>query len=193
MSLFLPAIPNSGGVVVKHPLHSDSSWRKISAVERGQAAVEFALVAGLMLVLFSVVIDFSRAIHDLQVMAGLSRQGSNLASRGTTLSDSAAAVIAGDTPLDLSRNGEVIITSVTNINRVFTITDQVSQGGISQNSRVGKGVGNRAQLPSTAAGMLQPGQTIYVTEIFYSYQPITPIRNLLKVAMPSDLYQAAYF
>jgi hypothetical protein len=41
--------------------------------------------------------------------------------------------------------------------------------------------------------MLQPGQTIYVTEIFYSYKPITPIQNLLKFVMPSDLYQSAYF
>ena len=70
-----------------------------------------------MLVLFCMVVDFSRAIHDEQVMTGLSRQGSNLASRGTTLSASAAAVIAGDSPLNLSSNGEVIITSVTNINR----------------------------------------------------------------------------
>ena len=178
---------------MEHPNHRGSAGRKIAGAESGQAAAEFALIAGLMLVLLCVLIDFSRAIHDVQVMAGLSRQGSNLASRGTTLSDSAAAVIAGDSPLDLNRSGEVIITSVTNINRVLTITDQVSEGGISQNSRVGKGVGNTAKVPSSAIAMLQPGQTIYVTEIFYSYKPITPIQNLLKLVMPSDLYQSAYF
>ena len=178
---------------MEHPNHRGSAGRKIAGAESGQAAAEFALIAGLMLVLLCMLIDFSRAIHDVQVMAGLSRQGSNLASRGTTLSDSAAAVIAGDSPLDLNRNGEVIITSVTNINRVLTITDQVSQGGISQNSKVGKGVGNTAKVPSSATAMLQPGQTIYVTEIFYSYKPITPIQNLLKLVMPSDLYQSAYF
>jgi Flp pilus assembly protein TadG len=178
---------------MKHSQHPGSVGRKISAAESGQAAIEFALIAALMLVLFCMLIDFSRAIHDVQVMAGLSRQGSNLASRGTSLSDSAVAVIAGDSPLDLSSNGEVIITSVTNINRVYTITDQVSKGGVSQNSRVGTGVGNTASVPPSAAAMLQPGQTIYITEIFYSYQPITPVQNLLKLAMPSTLYEAAYF
>ena len=172
--------------------HRDSVKSKITAAESGQAALEFALIASLMLVLLCALIDFSRAIHYVQVLAGLSRQGSNLASRGSTLSDSAAAVMAG-APFDLSSKGEVIITSVTNINRVYTITDQFSQGSISQNSRVGKGVGQTASVPSSAAPMLQPGQTIYITEIYYSYQAITPIQKLLRIVMPSTLYQAAYF
>jgi hypothetical protein len=58
---------------------------------------------------------------------------------------------------------------------------------------VGIGVGNTASVPSSAAAMLQLGQTIYITEIFYAYQPITPIQNLLKLVMPSTLYEAAYF
>jgi Flp pilus assembly protein TadG len=178
---------------MKYSRHPRSFGRRIAAAESGRAAVEFALIAALMLVLFCVLVDFSRAIHDEQVMTGLSRQGSNLASRGTSLSDSAAAVLAGDSPLNLSSNGEVIITSVTNVNKVYTITNQVSEGSVSQNSRVGIGVGNTASVPSSAAAMLQLGQTIYITEIFYSYQPITPIQNLLKLVMPSTLYEAAYF
>jgi Flp pilus assembly protein TadG len=99
---------------MRHAGHPRSVGRKIAASESGQAAVEFALVASLMLVLFCILVDFSRAIHDVQVLAGLSREGSNLASRGTDLLDPANAVVAGDSPLNLSSNGEVIITSVTN-------------------------------------------------------------------------------
>jgi Flp pilus assembly protein TadG len=178
---------------MKHSASRGSLRRKIETAESGQAAMEFALIVTLMLVLFFMVIDFGRAIHDVQVIAGLSRQGSNLASRGTSLSDSATAVLAGDPTLNLSSNGEVIITSVSNINRVYTITGQVSQGQITQSSRVGNGVGNRATVPSSAAAMLGPSQTIYITEVFYSYRPITPLKNLLKLALPSTLYQAAYF
>jgi len=174
--------------------HSRGSRREIVPKFRaGQAAVEFALIAGLMLVLVCMVIDLSRAIHDEQLMSGLSREGSNLASRGTTLSDSATAVLGASASLDLSDSGEVIITSVTNINHVYTITDQFSEGGISQTSKVGTGVGTTATMPASAASALQLGQTLYVTEIFYSYRPITPIQNLLKILMPSTLYQVAYF
>ncbi|HLK86950.1 MAG TPA: TadE/TadG family type IV pilus assembly protein [Candidatus Binataceae bacterium] len=159
----------------------------------GQAAVEFALIAGLMLLLVCMVIDLCRAIHDEQLIAGLSRQGSNLASRGTTLPQAAAAVIGGSAALDLNDNGQVIITSVTNINRVYTITDQFSRGKVSASSRIGTGIGNPANMPASAKSALQPGQTMYITEIFFSYKPITPIKNLVKFAMPSTLYQAAYF
>lgn len=173
--------------------HRDSAGTKIKAYESGQAALEFAIIATLLLVLVFALVDFGRALNYMQVMIGLSRQGSNLASRGDTLSQSAAAVIAGDTPLDLARNGEVIVTAVTNTGRVNIVTGQVSQGGISRTSRIGQGVGTEAKVPAAAATMLQSGQTIYVTEVFYTYQPITPIGNLVKIIMPSTLYEAAYF
>ena len=171
----------------------DSVDTKVIANRSGQAALEFAIVATLILLLMFALVDFGRALNCKQVMIGLTRQGSNLASRGNTLSDSAAAVVAGDAPLDLSRNGEVIVTSVININKIYVITGQASRGGILQSSKIGPGVGNVATVPPAAANMLQTGQTIYVTEIFYSYQPITPIGNFMKIAIPSTLYEAAYF
>ncbi len=178
------------------PRHRASVGATITACaadESGQALLEFAVIATVMILLVFALVDFSRALNDLQVMIGLTRQGSDLASRGDTLSESAAAVLAGDAPLSLSLNGEVIVTSITNANKVNTITGQVSMGGVASRSKIGQGVGSLATVPAAAAGMLQPGQTIYATEIFYSYQPITPIGNLLRAVMPSSLYEAAYF
>lgn len=167
--------------------------RRIIADESGQAAVEFAFVLTLTLVLLLAIVDFGRALNYMQVMIGLTREGSNLASRGTSLADSATAVMVGSAPLDLGANGKVILTSVAKINNVNTITGQASQGGGSFSSKVGLGIGLPATVPSATATMLQNGQTIYVTEVFYSYQPITPIGNFVKMVLPSTLYEAAYF
>ena len=127
----------------------------------------------LLLVLICASVDFGRALNDLQTMADLTRQGSNLASRGTSLPEAAAAVISGQSGLDLANNGVVIITSVVNNSNVFTISGQASQGRLSQTSKIGTGVGTNVTrtLPVAAQNSLQNGQTIFVTEIFYGYTP----------------------
>jgi Flp pilus assembly protein TadG len=172
---------------------SFSSAAAKTAAEAGQTMLEFASIATVGLLLLFGVIDIGRGLYFMQVMSSLTRQGSNLASRGSTVSDSVAAVIAGQAPLNLKSNGEVIVTSILNSNGVNTITGQASQGGIAVASKVGTGVGSVATVPPAASTMLQPNHTIYVTEVYYSYQPITPIGNLLGTVMPSTLYEAAYF
>ena len=170
-----------------------SRTEKIVADQSGQAMLEFAIIASLVIVMVFAIIDFGRAFNQMQQIVGLTRQGSNLASRGTSLSDSATAVVAGDAPLNLNTSGEVIVTSVTNNASGNIIMGQVSQGALNLPSKVGTGVGATATLPSAAVAMLQPGQTIYITEVFYSYQAITPLSAFLNIVMPSTLYQAAYF
>jgi len=175
------------------PRYSRSFTAKIPANESGQAAVEFAFIVPIVIILLLAVIDFGRVFTNMEVMVGLTRQGSNLASRGTTLSASAAAVVAGAAPLDLSKNGEVIITSVASVKNVNTITGQASQGGISRTSQIGTGVGNKATVPAASATILQNGQTVYITEVFYTFKPITPIGQFINVVMPSTIYEVAYF
>jgi Flp pilus assembly protein TadG len=164
--------------------------------ERGQAILELLPVIVVLLTLTFAVIDFSRAIWQVQVLTGLTREGSNLASRNTTLADSATAIINDGAALNLASNGYVIITSVQNVSGTLVITGQYSTGSISAASKIGTYdplVPAPATLPATTPVVPQPGDTIYVTEIFSKFSPITPLGAFVNFAVPSTLYDVAYF
>lgn len=179
---------------------------RINTEESGQALVELALAFVLLCVFVSGIIDFGRAIYDVQVMKNLVGEGSMMASR----SSSAATTVQNVTnyagsDINLSTQGCVIVTAVTNLGGtpvVYQITDQASQCAISATSKVGclKGQGgcqsSGAILPPAAVTALttEPmGSSIYVTEIFYTYNAVTPIAALLGKSMPSQFYSVAYY
>ncbi|HEY6299932.1 MAG TPA: hypothetical protein VIW95_09870, partial [Candidatus Binatus sp.] len=142
--------------------------------------------------------------YDLQVLAELSRQGSNLASRGfgTTSCDSlctaAADLLSGDSGLGLGSNGRVIITEFNQANPIaggpYTVVEQTqSTTGITATSKVapsGSGNVNIAGAPA-----LQTGQKLYATEIFYSFTAATGIGAMTNgaIGFPAQLYDIAYF
>jgi len=161
----------------------------------GQAILELALVVPLLCLVVFGIVDYGRALNDEQIMVDLSRQGSNMASRGTALPATAAALLPGSGSLNLSLSGEVIITSVSRVNNVDTISAQSSLGGLSKLSKIGTGVNSKATVPATIDDVFakNSGQTIYITEIYYTFQQITPLPSLWNLVMPSTLYQVAYF
>ncbi len=169
----------------------------LRAGERGQAILELCPVMILLLTITLSLIDFSHAIWQQQVLLGLTREGSNLASRNTSLTSTATAVVNDGTALNLSRNGTVIVTSVQNIGSgTFVMTGQYATN-LTNKSRLGTYTGKGQQtvkLPgSTTYPIPQPNDTVYVTEVFCSFTPITPIGTFVKAALPSKLYDVAYF
>jgi hypothetical protein len=138
------------------------------------------------------VIDVSRVLYVEQVIVNLTGEGCALASRGTSLSDTAAAVSAASSPLDFNGHGRVIVSSVYNNNNVLRLTGQAAQGGLAVSSRVGSAVGAAVSLP--AAAVPQLNQTVFVTEVFYTYHAITPLSSLLgSTIAPSQLYDVGYY
>jgi Flp pilus assembly protein TadG len=169
----------------------------------GQALVEFLFVAMILMVMLFGLIDFCRAISTKQVLVNISREGSNLASRTTgastdsVISNALGTVISNAIPLNISAHGQVIITAVYNTGNAFVITDQISEGHLTQPSKIGTlANSNNVTMPfsATAAGTIpQSNQTVFVTEVYYSYLPVTPLGRLLSFSMPTNLYDVAYF
>jgi hypothetical protein len=175
---------------------------RLTANAAGQATVELALASVLLLIFMCSAIDFGRALNDMQILSELTRQGSNLASRGTTLPNTATALINGDSGIGLSTSGQVFVTSFTqsapSAGGMYTVTGQSAStppSGFSQKSRVAPGgtIGSKFQILEAPA--LQAGVSLYVTEIFYTFTPLTGVGALTNgaVGFPSVLYDVAYF
>lgn len=171
--------------------HQNKPKNGVPDADTGQALVEFAISAAMMLTLLFGLIDFGRAIYCEEIITNLTGEGSSMASRGTSLTNTAAAVVAASGPLALDSDGQVIVSSVFNNNGKIQLSGQASQGGIGATSRVGVVIGGNASVPAVVVP--QVNQTIYVTEVFYKFQTITPIGNFLTPLLPSRLYDVAYY
>jgi Flp pilus assembly protein TadG len=176
---------------------------RINREESGQALVELSFAFLVLCVFVFGIIDFGRAIYNVEVMNNLVGEGASMASRGVSLATTAQTV-ANDagSDINLSTKGCVIVTSVAINSGSPLVTGQASQGGIACTSKVGclNGQGScgssSATLPAAAVTALtaEPtGSSLYVTEIFYSYNTVTPISALSGNSMPSRLYSVAYY
>lgn len=145
-------------------------------------------------------VDYGRLFVVRQVMVNASREGANLAVRGTTLSNAITAMAATAPGLLFTNGGgRIIMSAVTRAsNGVVSVTGQVKYGDSNYNSRVGNlsASGVAVTLPSTL--LPQTNQTLYISEVFYPFTPATPVGQLMgffstNTAMPNVLYDVSYF
>jgi hypothetical protein len=185
---------------------------------RGQSIIEFAMVTPLLVLIVLGVVEVSYALLDQHVITKLSREGSNLISRDTSLADSAAALKAmSGRPVDFSTNARMIFsvvrrgatTGTSNFNK-DVLYERYEYGALSASSMISTrgaasyGTGpdyaaanpdgdTNIQVTNLPAGItLTTGGTLYITEIYVQHELITPF-DKFGVTVPKILYSIAYF
>jgi hypothetical protein len=185
----------------------------------GQSVLEFALVVPFLTVLVLGVTELGYALLDSHIVTKLTREGSNLISRDTSIADAATAMVnMSSRPVNLTDGSSTIIFSV--IKSVATVGasnyntpilyQRYSYGtypGVSVLQTRGAGSFGSApdytaansdndtslqitNLPGNVTMVL--GGMIYVTEIYTRHQLITPL-NRFGITVPTSLYSIAYF
>lgn len=88
--------------------------------QRGVAAVEFALLLPILLLLLFAVVDGARALQAKTIMVNIGREGANLVSRGNVdlasgSQDIIYALMASAPPLNVNKQGMIYITRVMGV------------------------------------------------------------------------------
>ena len=185
---------------------------------RGQSVVEFAVVMPLLLLIVLGVIEVSYALLDQHVVTKMTREGSNLISRETSLADAVTALKSmSGRPVNFNTNSKVIFSVVrrgattgTNNYNKDVLYQRYEYGAIAGTSQIStRGAGSygtgpeyeasnadgdtNIQVTNLPAGLtLSTGGTLYITEIFTTHELITPF-DRFGVTVPKTLYSIAYF
>jgi hypothetical protein len=180
--------------------------------------VEFTFLMPFILLLGFGVAEMGYLLLDQHAVTRLTREGSNLTSRNTSLDDAVDALGSMSVrPVDFGTRSRVILSvlkkgatpGTANYDRLF-LYRRHEFGALSAGSKlrtVGSGsfggppdyeainADNAAglQMMSVPAELIGPrGGLIYVTEVYTTHELLTPLASL-GVAAPTTLYSIAYF
>lgn len=164
--------------------------RRVIGDERGQAAVELALLAPFLLVVFCGVVEVANVIEKRFVMSSLTREGANVASRGASMAQALTATRQNQAANGLGVDGGAVVSRLMVTDGVPVVVEQVATGDYGQLSRVAQV--DSVAVPYLSAG-LREGQRYYVVELFIPYEPLTPLHKLFEDHIPESLYDRSLF
>ncbi|HZQ60494.1 MAG TPA: TadE family protein [Casimicrobiaceae bacterium] len=184
---------------------------------RGQTLVEFAMVLPLLIVVAFGVVEFGYMLLDQHVVTKMTREGSNLISRNTTLGDAATVMRNMSTrPVNFDANSKLIFSVIRNVSTVGApnyntpvLYERYEYGTLARystlNTRGPATFGNppeyqapnsdsntNLQVTNLPANIISLGGMLYVTEIYTQHPRLTPLQNF-GITIPSVLYSIAYF
>lgn len=186
---------------------------------RGQSLLEFALVAPLLVILALGVIEVGYALLDQHVVTKLTREGSNLISRDSTIQAAKTALTSMSTaPVNFESGSKVIFSVIrkgattgtanfgANIlyqryeygdvpdapSRIRT-SGNGSYRGAPNYEAINADTDRRLQIVNMPPNIeISPGGMVYVTEIYTEHTRLTPLHNF-GIPLPERLYSIAYF
>jgi hypothetical protein len=184
----------------------------------GQTLLEAALVAPLLILLAMGVVELGFEMRNQHNVNVLSREGSNLISRSTTLADAATVLTSEQNgTVNFSTNSQMIFSVIergatvgsANYNSLI-LYQRYSTGGASYASKIlTKGTGTFGGAPdyqaanadtdtslevtNAPAGVAaEIGALSYVTEIFSANTLMTALANW-GITVPTEIYSVSYF
>lgn len=166
------------------------TFSQLAREDRGQGIVEFALALPIMLMILFGLVEFAHTYDRVHGMAGISREGANIASRGTALSEVLSVVLADGQTIDMDSRGGAVVSRFVVRQGTPTLEAQIASEGYGQESRL---LQDTQAADWIAQAGYAEGSTHYVVEVFLSYEPVTPLSRLLRSAGPDQLYQRAVF
>jgi Flp pilus assembly protein TadG len=186
---------------------------------RGQSIIEFALIMPLVLLVALGVIEVGYALLDQHVVTKLTREGSNLISRDTTIQDAVTAMRSmSSRPVDFNTRSRLIFsvlkkgatTGTANYDRVV-LYQRHAYGSLTGVQSVLQTVGPGSfrgapdyeannsdtdadlQISNLPANLtMVRGGLLFVTEVYTQHDLITPL-DRFGVIVPGTLYSIAYF
>jgi hypothetical protein len=203
---------------ISHEERKQGRMKNFFSCSKGQAIVEFAVVAPIVLVVMLGLVELGYALVDEHVVTRLAREGSNLISRDTSLQDAATAMrTMSSRPLDFDRSSRLIFsvikrgaTSGTSNFDKLVLYERLEYGTLARSSKLQtRGSGSFSGAPNYEAAnsdtdiglqltnvpanlVASKGGMIYVTEIYTTHPMITPLDNF-GITVPTTLYSIAYF
>jgi hypothetical protein len=185
--------------------------------ERGQSIVEMAMIMPLLTVVALGVVEVSWAVLDQHVVTKLTREGSNLISRDTSLLDASNALKSMATrPVNFDGNARMIFSVIKRGDLIGSanfdkdvLYARYAYGSLGASSKITtRGGGNFGPAPEFQAvnsdndanlqlvnfppNLLTRGGMLYVTEIYTRHTLLTPF-DRLGIQVPDQLYSIAYF
>jgi hypothetical protein len=154
---------------------------KILRSTSGQSLVELTLIVPFMLLLVFGVVEVGSVISTYLTLTHTTREGANLASRGTKPNDTLAAIILAAAPTIRNDNlaqWKIIYTKIgpapgpacPKAPCDYVVEEQIPQGSLGEDSELGP-VGTTVNTKLLALDDVAPNQTFHAIEVFYDYGP----------------------